>query len=175
MLKSKKSARMLTVAGAVALTLGVTSGTQAATDTSDVAVTATVVANCSISTTSAVAFGDYDPFGTQAASPIDQTGVLAVTCTNGANATVTLSEGDNAPGTSSAADPDRRMTDDGTNFLNYSLFSNAGRTVEWDDATGVAYTGTGTAGSLTVYARLPAGQNVPVGSYTDLVVATITF
>ena len=41
MLKSKSSARMLTLAGATALALGMTSGSQAGTDTSTIAVTAT--------------------------------------------------------------------------------------------------------------------------------------
>ena len=61
MFTKKMSARMLTVAGATALALGVVSGTQAASpQTANLSVTATVSANCTISTT-AVAFGEYDP------------------------------------------------------------------------------------------------------------------
>lgn len=41
--------------------------------------------------------------------------------------------------------------------------------------TGVDHTGTGTATSINVYGRVTAGQNVPSGSYSDTVVATITF
>ena len=42
-------------------------------------------------------------------------------------------------------------------------------------ASDVPHTGTGTETSLTVYGRIPAGQNVPAGSYSDTVVATVTF
>jgi spore coat protein U-like protein len=178
MFTKKLSARMLTVAGATALALGAASSTQALTDTSDIAVTATVATNCTISTTTAVAFGAYDPTGANASTAIDQTGLLAITCTNGSDVAVTLSQGDNETGTSTAANPDRRMSDgDPTtpHYLNYGLYTDVGHNTEWDETTGVTYTGTGTAGSLTVYATLPGGQNVPAGSYADLVVATVTF
>ena len=48
-------------------------------------------------------------------------------------------------------------------------------TVSLYEPTGLAYTGTGASQDLTVYGTLPGGQNVPVGSYSDTVVATITF
>ena len=60
---------------------------------------------------------------------------------------MTLSQGDNETGTSTAANPDRRMSDgDPTtpSYLSYGLFTDL-------------------------------GQNVPAGNYTDLVVATVTF
>ena len=172
MFTKKRSARILTVAGATALALGAMSGTQAATD--DIAVTATVVANCSI-TAAALDLGSYDPVVVNASDPAEASSLLSVTCTSGASATVTLDEGDNATGTSSAADPDRRLTD-GSNFLSYGLFTNTDRDDEWGNTalTGVPYTGTGTAGSITVYGSIPAGQNVPAGVYADVVTATIT-
>ncbi|MFM6073490.1 MAG: spore coat protein U domain-containing protein, partial [Dolichospermum sp.] len=40
---------------------------------------------------------------------------------------------------------------------------------------GVSHTGTGNASNITVYGRIGRGQNVPAGSYTDTVVATVTF
>ena len=172
MLKTKTSARMLALAGATALVVGAMSGSQAAT-TSDIAVTATVTARCDITTTQAVAFGAYDPLSVTDATT---TGILSVTCTNGSDATVTLDEGDHADTGSTAANPSRQMSDGETveSFLGYALYTDAGYQTEWDGVTGQAYTGTGTAGSLTVYAVLPAEQNVPAGSYSDTVVATIT-
>ena len=42
--------------------------------------------------------------------------------------------------------------------------------------TGVSHTGTGSEATLTVYAKVPAGQNtLPAGSYNDTVQATVTF
>jgi len=176
MFMKKVSARMLTVAGATALVFGAMSGAQAATSTDNLSVTASVAANCSISTT-AVAFGAYDPVVANAVAAIDQTGTVSVNCTSGANATVTLGQGANAGGGSTDAVPVRRMSDGVTSFLNYTLYSDAGRTTAWGNTggTGQAHLGTGSAANLTVYGRLPGGQAVPVGSYTDTVVATITF
>ena len=172
----KFSARMLPLAGAVALALGYASSVGAATATSNLSVTASVSANCSIST-SAVAFGAYDPVGTHAASPLNGTGSVSVTCTSGASTTVTLGQGSNADTGSTAAAPLRRMKDAGTNFLSYALYSDTGRTTTWGDTapTGLPHTGTGTLTALTVYGQIPAGQNVPATSYSDTVVATVTF
>jgi spore coat protein U-like protein len=171
MFMKKVSARMLTVAGAVALALGGMSGSQAATDNLDVS--ATVVANCTI-TANALDLGNYDPVGANAAAAATASSTLSVTCTSGAAANVTLGQGGSADTGSTDADPARRLTD-GTNFLNYGLFTDSGYTDEWGNtvATGVAHTGTGSAASLTVYGNIPAAQNVPAGAYTDTVVATI--
>ncbi len=148
----------------------------AGTATSNLEVTATVAANCTI-TTSAVAFGSYDPIGTNKTAALDNTGSVTVTCTNGSAVTVTLGQGANAAATSTDAAPLRRLKDAGTNHLAYSLFSDAARTVVWGNttATGKADTGTGLASLLTVYGRVPQDQNVPTGSYSDTVVATVTF
>jgi spore coat protein U-like protein len=139
-------------------------------------VTASVTANCTI-TTAPVAFGAYDPVSANATSALNGAGTVSVTCTNGATTAVTLGQGSNAAGGSTAAAPARRLNDGGANYLTYSLYSNTGRTTIWGDTVGtsVAHTGTGTLTALTVYGAVDAGQNVPAGSYSDTVVATITF
>ena len=176
MLKQKFNARRLTLAGAVALALGAATGTEAGTATSNLSVTASVAANCAIST-SAVAFGPYDPVVANAATALPGTGTVSVTCTTGSGATITLGQGAHAGGGSTDAAPARRLNDGGTHFLTYELFSDAGLTTVWGNTggTGVAYTGTGTQSNLTVYGSVDAAQNVPVGSYSDTVVATVTF
>jgi spore coat protein U-like protein len=173
MFSKKMSVRkMLTVAGATALALGGMSGTQAAVD--DLDVTATVVANCSI-TADALDLGNYDPVVVNAATAADAQSNISVTCTSGASATVTLGQGANAGGGSTDADPDRRLAN-GANRLNYGLFTDLAHADEWGNTagTGVAHTGTGSAATLVVYGSIPAAQNVPAGVYTDTVVATIT-
>ena len=66
----------------------------------------------------------------------------------------------------------------GLNRMAYFLYQDSGEATVWGNtqATGVAQTGTGNAGTtLTVYGDITAGQNVPVGSYADTVVATVNF
>jgi spore coat protein U-like protein len=157
------------------------SGTQAATNQANLSVTATVAANCTISTT-AVAFGAYDPVGANLASALDNVaapGKVTVNCTTGSAATVQLGQGGHADAGSTDAVPDRRMSDGaGTpHFLDYALYSNAGLSTIWgNDATvDVAYTGTGASADLNVYGVVAANQQAPVGSYTDTVIALITF
>jgi spore coat protein U domain-containing protein, fimbrial subunit CupE1/2/3/6 len=176
MFTKKMSARMLTVAGATALALGAVSGTQAASpQTADLSVTATVSANCTIATT-AVAFGEYDPVTANSATALTATGKVSVTCTTGAPATITLGQGPDPGASSTDAAPVRRMKS-GSDYLNYNLYSdNAYSNVWGNDATSdVDNTGTGANQDITVYGRVPAGQNVPTGNYSDTVVATITF
>ena len=147
----------------------------AGTATSNMSVTATVSANCTISAGS-LAFGTYDPVVTNATTALNGTATLSVTCTNGAASTLTLGQGSNANTGSTDTAPLRRLKS-GTNFLSYSVYQDSGRTTTWGNTagTGVSYTGTGTTGSVTVFGAVAAGQNVPGGSYTDTVVATITF
>jgi len=146
----------------------------AATATTNLGVTASVADNCIISTAD-VAFGAYDPIVDNATAGRLGSGTVTVTCTTGASAVVTLGLGANDSG-GTAADPSRRLAD-GSNFLNYTLWSDSGRSAEWGntEATGKADTGTGTASAHTVWGTIHPAQNVPRGNYSDTVVATVTF
>lgn len=125
--------------------------------------------NCSIGTTP-VAFGDYNVLS---ASPKTTTGTVTYQCTLGVNIIVTLSRG-----SSSTFNP-RTMTK-GAETLSYNLYRDAAYQTIWGDGTGgtQAYSTLATVlfpTTVTVYAQLPAGQDVTVGSYGDSVVATIIF
>lgn len=148
----------------------------AGTATSNLTVSSSVSANCSITTTP-LSFGEYDPVVANASANLDSTGTVSVTCTDGASATIALGQGSNADAGSTDGAPLRRMSDGGTNYLSYNLYSDSARTTAWtNDAAGdVATTGTGTADEHTIYGRVTAGQNVPAGSYNDTVIATVTF
>jgi len=176
MFKRKLNARKLMAAGTAVLAISAASSTDASIATSNLSVTATVTANCTIAT-APVAFGAYDPVVANATTALSGTGTVSVTCTSGATTTVTLGQGSNPTGTSTAAAPARRLKDGGLDLLTYSLYSDAGHTTVWGDTagTGLAHTGTGTLIGLTVYGAVDPGQNVPAGSYTDTVLATITF
>jgi spore coat protein U-like protein len=147
--------------------------------TADLVVSAQVNANCTISTT-ALDFGVYDPVATNAlvASVKTGTGGIVVSCTKGWPSKVTLGEGANKDSASSASAPVRNMTN-GTDLLAYSLYQdNTSTPTVWGntDATGVAFLGNGSSTStLAVYGKIPGAQNVSQGTYTDTVVATLTF
>lgn len=146
---------------------------EAGTATANLNVSATVASTCSI-TAGSLAFGTYDTIG---GAQLDGTATVTVACTKGAIATITLGQGQNAGAGSTDAVPVRRMVS-GLNFLNYSLFSDATRLVTWGNTalTGKAYTAASSASTaLTVYGRIPSSQDVPAGSFTDVVVATISF
>ncbi len=147
---------------ALLTSLGHVPAAQAATATATFQVTATVAATCSATTTNL-------GFGTYTGAQIDQTNTIDVTCTNGTTYTVGLNNGANYSA------PNRRMTN-GTNFLNYDLYNDAPGGTRWGDGSGtVNGTGNGMAQTLTVYGRLPAGQTLYTGSYTDTIQVTITY
>jgi spore coat protein U-like protein len=154
------------------LALGLAAPAFAQTDTDTFNVTANVSQNCSITTTP-VAFGVYDPVVANATAPLDGTGSVVVTCTKGAGTRIDLNNGGNFSGGT------RRMTAGGGNFLTYQLYQNTGRTTAWGSGAANGQTVGGApskaARTFTVFGRVPAGQDVPAGSYTDTVVATIHF
>jgi spore coat protein U-like protein len=167
----KRIGRLIAGAGVAALVAGFVgmaqSNVKAATATSSFAVTASVAANCTISA-GALAFGAYEPVVTNASTDLDQTSTISVACTKGSTGVVSL---DNGANFSSG----RRMKA-GANYLGYEMYNDSGRTTVWNSSNTVSYTAASkAASSLTVYGRVAAGQDVPVGSYSDTVVATITF
>ena len=176
MFRQQFMARMLPLTGVFLLSLGAASSVDAGTATANLSVTASVTANCTITTT-AVAFGAYDPVSANASAALTGTGAVNVTCTNGASTNVTLGQGSNANTGSTDAAPARRLKDGGTAFLTYELYQDSGHATVWGNTsgTGVANTGTGTQVAITVYGTVDAGQNVPAGSYSDTVVATVSF
>lgn len=155
----------------------VSAGAEAQTATSNFTVTATVSANCTISTVG-ITFGAYDPVVANKTTPKDANGTVTVACTDGAVTTIGMNQGTNPSGTSTAAAPDRRMSS-GTDYISFGLYQDAPRSVLWSDVGTpgvVSYTSTGVAPTtINIYGRIPAGQDVSVGSYTDTVTATISF
>jgi len=139
--------------------------------------TGATLADCTVSAVS-TSFGSYDPLGAVA---VDGAGSVSVSCQFLIGVlvgyTIQLSTG------SGGSYAPRSLS--GTGYpLNYNLYTNAGRTSVWGD--GSAGTATVSDGYLisvlvpvvrnyTVYGRLPAGQNVPPGSYADTIVVTVNY
>jgi len=144
----------------------------AGTATANLGVDATVLGTCTITTTP-VAFGNYEA---TAVGALEGTGSVILTCAEGTAANVTLGEGVN-PFSAAPATPLRQMAM-GESRLAYFLYQDETRAVVWGDtvATGVPQVGTGAAGTpLVVYGSVTPGQNAPIGTYSDIVVATVTF
>jgi spore coat protein U-like protein len=142
------------------------------TDTVDSAttsftITVVIQASCSL-TASNLAFGNY------ASSVINSTSTISVTCTN----TTPYNVGLNAGTATGATVTARKMTGPASALLNYSMFRDSARTLNWGNTVGtdtLAGTGTGGVQPLTVYGQIPAGQHSTPGAYTDTIIATVTY
>jgi spore coat protein U-like protein len=164
-----RSARVALMVGGLAL--GLAAPAFAQTATANLGVSATVAKNCSITTT-AVAFGAYDPVVANATAALDGTGSVVVTCTKGAGTRIDLGLGANAAGAV------RRMTGGG-DILTNELYTTTARTTVWGAGASAGLTipvaPSRAARTFTVFGRVPGGQDVTAASYADTVVATINF
>ena len=140
--------------------------------TANLSVTAAVGANCTIST-APVAFPAYDPVVANASTNDDGTGSVIITCTRGSTATIGLGLGLNVSGSQ------MRMKDATTDYLNYALNQDSGRATVWGNSGAGLLSPVAAPDknprTFTVYGRIPSAQDVPAGSYTDTVVATVNF
>jgi spore coat protein U-like protein len=162
-----KTALLSAFLGIVVLGLTSTSAVaQANPATTTFGVSATVLKDCIVSAT-ALGFGNYTGAVNSAQSTI------TVTCTNSTTYTVGL-----GPGLATGATVTTRQMQNGTNLLNYGLFSNGTWTTNWGNTSGtnwVSGTGNGAGQALTVYGQIPAGQYVVPGSYADTISVTVTY
>jgi spore coat protein U-like protein len=169
----KQIGRLMAGATMAAVVAGVASysqqRTEAATTSANVAVSASVAANCLVSA-GTLAFGAYDPLGANDTADLDATGTFDVRCTKGVAAQVGLDNGGNYNGST------RRMAA-GSEYLNYALYQNAARDQVWDNGSNrYAYTAANkSAQTLTIYGRVPGGQDPGVGNFSDSVAAVVQF
>jgi len=156
-----------------ALVLGVPFAALASDHVSaEVQVTATVVPNCRL-VIDPLVFGSYDPLSAHVSSALDGLSQMTVTCTRETQATIVMDGGRNA-----GQDAVVRILQSSGQNLSYQLFRDSARTQVWgrgSDAYAFVSTG-GIAGqTVTVYARIPPGQEVPAGTYTDVITASVDF
>lgn len=142
------------------------SGPNLTTASTHFSVQATVEKACSITAT-ALNFGNYS------GALLDSTATLSVQCTS----TTTYTVGLDAGTASGATVTSRMMTGPNSALMDYSLFSNSGYSVNWGNSSGswVSGTGTGLVQNLTVYGQISAKQSLPPGTYTDTVIATVSY
>jgi spore coat protein U-like protein len=66
----------------------------------------------------------------------------------------------------------------GSNSLNYNLYTNAARTVVWGNDKGSSSTMSASRNSITilsVFGLIPDGEDVAFGIFTDSITATVNF
>lgn len=100
-------------------------------------------------------------------------GTLSVRCPSSVVYQVLLSAGTGVGATTTT----RKLTGPGGATLNYKLFQFNARTLNWGNQPGVDTrngSGTGFVQTLTIYPDIAAGQNLPQGTYTDTVTASLS-
>lgn len=132
-------------------------------------------AACNVAATG-ISFGRYDVFSP---APLDATGSVTVSCDDIPPPNVDIAISPGGAGTFLQ----RRMRHASLpDTLGYNVFTSPSTSVVWGDGTGGS--ATVAAGRVpprrppkpvTIYGRIPAGQNVPAGSYSDTLVVTITW
>jgi spore coat protein U-like protein len=161
--------KSFTLALAAALALASAAAAYAATATSNFQVKIVISAQCLAATTNTLDFGTS---GVLSAN-VDQTTTLSVQCTNTTPYNIGLDAG-----TGSGATVATRKMTGGAATINYSLYSDSGRTTVWGNTVGtntVAATGNGAAQSYTVYGRVFAQTTPAPATYTDTITVTVTY
>jgi spore coat protein U-like protein len=130
--------------------------------------------NATYSATCAVAATTLN-FGTAGVlnSTVNGSSTLTTTCSATTPYTIGL-DGGNA----SASDPTQRKMSKGSEMISYGLYRDAARSQAWGSTAGVntaAGTGSGLGQAYTVYGRVPTQTTPSPGSYTDTIVATVTY
>ncbi len=153
---------------------GISISTGAETQTAQLTVQATVVGAVTLTVQTL-------DFGALAQSEnTDSTGTIIVNATNGTIYRITLDAGNNLSGSI------RRLKNSASdNFVNYWLYKDEARTLEWGDSgygntypTGTPteeQTGDGTDQPFTAYGRAEGCGTNPAGSYQDFVLVTVHY
>jgi spore coat protein U-like protein len=128
-------------------------------------------AACSFTATG-VSFGIYDVFSP---APNDSTGAITFRC-DPPDRNITISIDGGANGTVAG-----RQLRNGTELLSYDLYLDAARSTIWGDGTSgtsnyfIKNPAPNRDSNVTIHGRIPAGQDVGVGTYADTVVVVINF
>lgn len=138
--------------------------------TGNITVGLTVNDECTISTNN-ITFDDAGII----ASNIDTSADLTIDCTKRTPYMIGLSDGSVGKNT----DTGNRQMQSGSDKVDYQLYSNSGYSTVWGNTRGTDTVDSDSAAGEneihTIYARVPAPQNVPAGDYSDTVIATIWY
>jgi len=143
----------------------------AATVTTNLGVKIVIQASCTVSAPAAGL--DFGTAGVLTAN-IDQSANLTVQCTNTLPYRILLGAGAGTGATVTT----RNMTGTAGAIVNYALYRDSTRALNWGETIGTdAFTGTGNgaAQSIPVYGRVPAQTTPAAGTYTDTVLVTVDY
>jgi len=171
---------------AIAAALALAVPPRAAGTTAVLGISASVSANCTISTT-ALSFGRYESLQANATTALNAAGTVSIACTKGAAPKITMDLGQNpnagkrymalvasasATGTLyyELYQPPDPAPGTGCSFPGTTFWgASAGQTFAPSPATGRG------ARTFHVCGTIPPGQFVAMGTYADTVVATVNF
>ncbi len=127
-------------------------------------------AGCTIANVTPIDFGVYD---VSAATPLDATGELGITCDGETPVRISLGRG--LAGRQSPRELRYRASS-----LSYDIFLDAAHSTVWGDGTGgtrlfLGLVPSGRALRIPMFARLYPRQAVPAGTYTDRIVVSVVF
>jgi spore coat protein U-like protein len=118
---------------------------------------------------------DFGAYASNQNAPAQGQTAIQLQCSGGTVAELTLDAGSGPGGNTSR----RRMEQDsGSDRLDYGLFQDPGRSVHWGDRSGVdtvEVEATGAPQSVPVYGRIPGGQRVRDGIYSDMITVRVHF
>lgn len=162
----------VTVAMAIILALAWRAG-KAGSATANLAVTATVQSACAASA-NPIVFGTYTAGG----GPVTGLATITVKCSPSLAFKIAL-----GPGATAGGSIGQRLLTNGTQSLQYNLYTSSDLTNIWGDGTtGITLSGAasseGRSTSLTVFGEVPdsvRNQLVTPGIYSDVVTVTITY
>lgn len=122
---------------------------------------------CSVTSATGLAFGTYNPFS---AAPLLVTGTIRHRCASKVLPRITLDGGQ-------AASFAPRWLRSTTDALAYNLYLDAACTEVWGDGSQGTreYDAVTSTANVTIYGRIPPGQDVSAGTYGDVVTVTFDF
>ena len=136
-----------------------------------VPVVSAAATDCAFTAVAPVNFGAYDVLATAAND--NGVGMISIDCKGAGIGTfeVMLSTGYSLNYTT-------RVMQSGANRLDYNLYTSADRSVVWGDGTGQSQLMTVTKNkptTLSVFGHIPAGQDVAIGMYSDMITVIVYF
>jgi len=129
-------------------------------------------ANCSITGVDSLSFGSYNPLDTN--DSISQNNIT-INCRGKKSFTIKLSTGNSGDFSQRKLNYTLGL---GLISLNYNIYLDSGYTSIWGDGTNnTSFYSNSIKGTdvITAYGKLPAKQNVIMGTYTDSIMVTLEF
>ncbi len=152
-----------------ALALATIAHAVTATDTFTARIT--IESDCSIVSTEVLDFGTAGVLDAN----MDASADITIQCADTTPYEIELNEGTTASATTTTRLMKRTS---GTETVEYQMFQNAARTVNWGeiaDSEQKSATGNGTLQTHTVYGRVPAQDTPRPGNYEDTITVTLTY